>query len=122
MADTALVPLIWIGASLDVLRGLSETVQDEIGYGLYFAQRGRRHRSTKALKGFGGASVLEIITNAHGGTFRAVYTVRFAGVVYVLHVFQKKSKSGIRTPKTQINLVRRRLKIAEAHYRELAHG
>jgi phage-related protein len=97
-------------------------MQDKIGFGLYFAQRGRRHASAKVLKGFGGAGMLEIITNDAGGTYRGVYAVKFAGAIYVLHVFQKKSKKGIRTPRTQIDVIRRRLAVAEAHYRQSKHG
>lgn len=93
-------------------------VQDEIGYALYFAQQNRRHPAAKVLKGFGGAGILEIIEDDSGGTYRAVHTVKFAGVVYVLHVFQKKSKRGIQTPKVDINLIRRRLARAESHFRE----
>lgn len=118
MADGALRPVIWIGSSLDDLRRLSDTVQDEIGYAIYFAQQGRRHTSAKVLKGFGGAGVLEIVEDDAGGTYRAVYTVRYARVVYVLHVFQKKSKKGVRTPKIEVDLIRRRLAVAESHYRE----
>jgi phage-related protein len=121
MADGTLKAVIWIGSSLDDLRRLSDAMQDEIGYAIYFAQQGRRHRSAKVLKGFGGAGVLEIVEDDSGGTYRAVYTVKYAGVVYVLHVFQKKSKKGIRTPKTEIDLIRRRLAVAEAHYREHKH-
>ena len=117
----ALRPVIWIGSSLDDLRRLSDAVQDEIGYAIYFAQQGRRHTSAKVLKGFGGAGVLEIIQDDAGGTYRAIYTVKYAPVVYVLHVFQKKSKKGIRTPKIEIDLIRRRLAVAEFHYREHKH-
>jgi phage-related protein len=113
--------VIWIGSSRDDLRRFSEAVQDEVGYAIYFAQRRRRHTSTKVLKGFGGAGVLEIIENDAGGTYRAAYTVKFAGVVYVLHVFQKKSKRGIQTPGTEIELIRRRLALAESHYRTHKH-
>jgi phage-related protein len=121
MADGIPKPLIWIGPSLNDLRRLSETVQDEVGYALYFAQQGRRHPSAKVLKGFGGAGVLEIIEDDAGGTYRAAYTVKFAGVVYVLHVFQKKSKSGIATPKSDLDLIRRRLAVAHSHYQEHQH-
>jgi phage-related protein len=121
MAEGALRPVVWIGSSLDDLRRLSDAVQDEIGYAIYFAQQGRRHTSAKVLKGFGGAGVLEIIEDDAGGTYRAVYTVRYTRVVYVLHVFQKKSKKGIRTPKIEIDLIRRRLAVAESHYREHKH-
>src|SRR5271170_5919521 len=121
MADGVLKPVIWIGSSRNDLRRLSETIQDEIGYALYFAQQGGRHPSAKVLKGFGGAGVLEIIEDDAGGTYRAVYTVKFAGAVYVLHVFQKKSKKGIGTPKWEIELIRRRLAVAESHYRGQKH-
>lgn len=121
MAERILKPVIWIGSSLDDLRELSESVQDEIGYAIYFAQQGRRHSSAKILKGFGGAGVLEVVENDAGGTYRAIYTVKFAGVVYVLHVFQKKSKKGIKTPASEIDLIRRRLLAAESHYREHKH-
>jgi phage-related protein len=119
MAGGTLKPVIWIASSLDDLRRLSGAVQDEIGYALYFAQQDLRHPSARVLKGFGGAGVLEIIEHDAGGTYRAVYTVKFAGALYVLHVFQKKSKRGIQTPATEIELIRRRLSAAEAHYREL---
>jgi len=119
--DGVLKPVIWIGSSRDDLRRLSEPVQDEIGYAIYFAQQGQRHTSAKVLKGFGGAGVPEVIENDAGGTYRTVYTVKFAGAVYVLHVFQKKSKKGIQTPMSEINLIRRRLVVAESHYREHKH-
>jgi phage-related protein len=121
MAEGNLKPVIWIGSSHDDLCRLSSVVQDEIGYALYFVQQGKRHASTKVLKGFGGAAVLEIIADDPGGTYRGVYTVKFAGVVYVLHVFQKKSKSGIATPKVDIDRIRQRLAVAEADYREHKH-
>lgn len=121
MADGTLKPVIWIGSSRDDLRRLSDSAQDEIGYAIYFAQQGRRHPSAKVLKGFGGAGVLEVVEDDAGGTFRAAYTVRIAGAVYVLHVFQKKSKKGIQTPRTEIELIRRRLAVAESHYRLHKH-
>jgi phage-related protein len=99
MAGGDLKPVKWIGSSHEDLCRLSNSVQDEIGYALYFAQDGRRHPSAKILKGFGGSGVLEIIEDDAGGTYRAVYTTGFAGVMYVLDVFQKKSKRGIQTPK-----------------------
>ncbi len=82
------------------------------------AQQGEKHESTKPLQGFGGAGVLEVIDDFDGDTYRAVYTVKFKGVVYVLHAFQKKSKKGIATPKEEIDLVKKRLKAAEEHYKE----
>lgn len=83
---------------------------------------GGKHLDAKPLKGFKGASVLEVVENFDGNTYRAVYTVRFAGAVYALHVFQKKSKKGIKTPEPDINLVKSRLKNAEKHYRRTTGG
>ena len=87
-------PLIWVGSSRRDLRGFPDEVQDAIGYALYLVQIGQTPLAAKPLHGFGGASVLEIVEDFDRDTYRAVYTVRFAGVVYVLHVFQKKSKRG----------------------------
>ena len=84
-----------------------------MGYALYVAQQGGKHRDAKPLKGFGGAGVVEIVNDYRGDTFRAVYTVRLAGSVYVLHVCQKKSKSGRETPTIEINLIKQRLHDAE---------
>jgi phage-related protein len=95
---TAQKPLEWVRSSRDDLKGLPEDVQDEVGYALYLAQIGEKHPNAKPLKGFKGAGVLEVVDNYDGDTYRAVYTVRFAGVIYVLHAFQKKSKKGIATP------------------------
>ena len=89
-----------------------------MGYALYLAQVGRKHEAAKPLKGFGSAGVLEIVDATAGGTYRGVYTVRFAGVVYVLHCFQKKSKRGIATPKADIDLIKRRLVSASEDYRK----
>lgn len=79
---------------------------------------GGKHESAKPLKGFKGAGVLEVVENYDGDTYRAVYTVRFAEVIYVLHCFQKKSKSGIATPKQDLDLIQARLKTAEVEYEE----
>ena len=111
-------PVVWIGSSLDDLKEFPEEVQGEMGYALYLAQTGKKHISVKPLKGFGGAGILEIVTNFDRDTYRAVYTVKFAGVVYVLHAFQKKSKRGIATPKQDIDLIRERLKRAKQHYQD----
>ena len=89
-----------------------------MGFAINDAQNGEEHPRAKALKGFGGRSVLEVVDDEDGDTYRAVYTVRFAGVIYVLHAFQKKSKKGSETPKRDIELIKARLKLAEAHYRE----
>jgi phage-related protein len=111
-------PVRWIGRSRDDLREFPDDARREIGYSLSFAQRGEKHPSAKPLKGFKGAGVLEIVEDHRGDTYRAVYTVRFAQFVYVLHAFMKKSKSGIKTPQHEIELVQRRLKAAETDYRE----
>ena len=114
MTDGPLLkPVIWIGSSRKDLRAFPEPVQDQMGYALYVAQRGGMHRDTKALSGFGGAGVVEVVKDYRGDTFRAVYTLRFPVAVYVLHAFRKKSKQGIKTPHSDIDLVKRRLKDAE---------
>jgi phage-related protein len=97
-------------------------VKDDMGYALYLAQIGKKHESAKLLKGFGGASVLELVDDHDGDTYRAVNTVRFAAAVYVLHAFQKKSKKGRETPKSDIDIVRRRLRTAEDDARQPARG
>jgi len=88
-------------------------------HALYFAQCGEQHVAAKVLKGFGSAGVLEIVENAQGGTFRAAYTVKFQEAVFVLHVFQKKSKGGIATPKPEMDIIRARLKVAEKLSQEM---
>jgi len=97
-------------------------VRKFFGHALDFAQRGGQHDAAKPLKGFGGAGVVEIVEDDVGGTYRAVYTVKFAEAVFVLHCFQKKSKSGIATPKEDMDIIRARLKVAEALAKELRHG
>ena len=111
-------PLFWIGRSYDDLVAFPEDVRRTFGYALGMAQQGGKYVDAKPLHGFGGAGVVEIIEDHRGDTFRCVYTTRLAGVVYVLHAFQKKSKSGIQTPKQEIELVRERLKRAEEHHRQ----
>jgi phage-related protein len=114
MADEPpLKPVIWVGASLKQLREFPAPVQDHIGYALYVAQRGGKHQDAKVLSGFGGAGVLEVIKDYRGDTFRAVYTLKYAGMIFVLHAFQKKSKSGRETPRRDIELIRQRLREAE---------
>ena len=103
-------PLNWIGSAYRDFCVFPDEVKSEMGYGLFLAQIGGRHRKAKTLSGFGGAGVIEIIDDHRGDTFRTVYTVRFASAVYVLHAFQKKSKSGIATPHSDIELVKRRLR------------
>ena len=114
--------LIWIGSSKKDLMALPPGVRKFFGHALDFAQRGEQHGAAKPLKGFGGAGVVEIVEDDASGTYRAVYTVKFAEAVFVLHCFQKKSKSGIATPKEDMDIIRARLKAAEALAKELRHG
>lgn len=109
-------PVVWIGSTRADLASFPEEVKDVMGYALYLAQCGRKHASAKPLRGFGGAGILEIVEERAGDAYRVVYTVRLAGRVYVLHAFQKKSKSGIKTPKAEIALVRSRLRRAEEEH------
>ena len=111
--------LVWIGSSKKDLMALPAGVRKFFGHALCFAQRGEQHVAAKVLKGFGGAGVLEIVENAQGGTFRAAYTVKFKESVFVLHVFQKKSKDGIATPKPEMDIIRERLKVAEKLSQEM---
>ena len=106
-------PVIWVGSSRKDLRGFPGPVQDHIGYALYAAQQGGKHRDAKALTGFGGAGVVEIIKDHRGDAFRAVYTLRHAEAVYLLHAFQKKSKTGRETPRRDMELIAQRLREAE---------
>lgn len=119
MVDAPLFkPVIWVGSSRKALREFPEPVRDHVGYALYVAQKGGKHRDTKALSGFSGAGVVEIIKDFRGDTFRAVYTVRYAGAVYVLHAFQKKSKTGRETPRHDMDLIKQRLREAEQMAKE----
>jgi phage-related protein len=111
-------PVIWVGSSRRDVRGFPREVRRDLGIALYAAQQGEIDPSAKPLRGFGGGSVLEIVARHHGDTWRAVYTVRYADAIYVLHAFQKKSKSGIATPKQEIALIRQRLSEAERLHRE----
>lgn len=111
-------PVRWVGTSLRDLRSFPLAVRRDIGQALFTAQKGETDQAVKPLKGFGGASVLEIAASYHGTAWRAVYTVRFQDVIYVLHVFQKKSAKGIATPAREIDLIKQRLKEAQRDYRE----
>ncbi len=122
MADEVVKPVAWIGSSYKDFRSFPDPVQDAMGYALYWAQIGDLHESAKPLKGFGGASVVEIVEDYSTDTYRAIYTVRFTGIVYVLHAFQKKAKTGRKTPEQEIDLVRRRLRIAEEDYARWTRG
>lgn len=107
----------WVGSSRSDLQSFPPGVRSEVGRALYAAQRGGIDPAAKAMKGFGGRSVLEIVASHGGDTWRTVYTVRYKDAIYVLHAFQKKSKSGIATPQKEIDLVRKRLADAEHDYR-----
>jgi phage-related protein len=111
-----LKPLFWIGPSKKDLKDFPVEVRRAMGFALFQAQAGGKHVDAKPLKGFGGAGVLEVVADERGSTFRAVYTVRFAGAVYVLHAFQKKSKHGVKTPKAEMDLIHKRLRVAEKRY------
>ena len=110
-------PVEWIGSCRADLRDFPQEVRRVMGQAIDDAQHGGEHPAAKALKGFGGRGVLEVVDDFDGDTYRAIYTVKFAGVVYVLHAFQKKSTRGIATPQHQIDLIRARLVRAEAHYK-----
>jgi phage-related protein len=123
-AADPLKPLIWVGRSRRDLQALPDMVADTFGYALYqllveHAQAGKKHPQAKPLRGFGSAGVLEVTEDWDGNTYRAVYTVRLAGRVFVLHVFQKKSKRGIATPQSEMNMIQERLKIAVQVAKEL---
>ena len=112
-------PLVWIGSSKRDLMALPMPIRKFFGHALDFAQRGDKHEAAKILKGFGGAGVLEIVEDGRGGTYRAVYTIKFKEAVFVLHVFQKKSKHGMATPKPDLDIIRERLKVAEQLVKEM---
>jgi phage-related protein len=100
------------------LKAFPKRVRSDIGQALYTAQMGETDPAAKPLKGFGGASVMEIVDRHDTNTYRAVYTVQFADVIYVLHAFQKKSKRGISTPQKDLDLIRGRLAEAQRLYRQ----
>lgn len=102
-------PVIWVGSSRRDLKAFPQKVRADIGQALYAAQLGDTDPAAKPLKGFGGTKIMEIVDRHDTNTYRAVYTAQFAGVIYVLHAFQKKSKSGIATSRKDIELIRRRL-------------
>lgn len=118
MPQSPLKPVIWVGSSRRDFGAFPDPVKDRMGYALFVAQQGGKHADAKPLKGYAGAGVVEIVRDHRGDTFRTIYTVRLAGVVYVLHAFQKKSKTGRETPKAEIDLIDRRLRDAERIARE----
>lgn len=122
MSVKLIKPLIWIGSSKKDILNFPEPVKDVMGYAIHLAQVGEKHPDAKPLKGFGGTKTLEVVDDYDSDTYRAVYTVKFDEVVYVLHCFQKKSKKGIDTPKSDIDLIKRRLKDAEELHRRRKKG
>jgi phage-related protein len=109
-------PVKWVGSSKRDLVAMPEDVMDVFGHAIDLAQAGGKHRDAKVLAGFGSAGVVEVVEDHHGDTYRAVYTVKFAGWIYVLHCFQKKSKSGTATPQPDLDLIASRLKAARADF------
>lgn len=116
MSKQARKPLKWIGSAKRDLDSMPEDVKDLFGHAIDLAQAGGKHQDAKALSGFGSAGVLEVVEDFRSDTYRAVYMVKFAGWVYVLHCFQKKSKSGIKTPKEDMDMINARLKAAKQDY------
>ncbi|CAN5457446.1 type II toxin-antitoxin system RelE/ParE family toxin [soil metagenome] len=111
-------PIKWISSSYKDLLDFPKQAMREVGHALFVVQQGQMAKNSKPLLGFGGASVLELVEDWDGNTYRAVYTVRFDDAVYVLHCFQKKSRSRASTPKYEIELVKRRLRMAEEEHRK----
>ena len=109
-------PIKWVASAKRDLDAMPEDVKDVYGHAIDLAQAGGKHLDAKPLSGFGSAGVLEVVEDFRGGTYRAVYTVKFAGWVYVLHCFQKKSKNGIKTPKEDLELIDARLKAAKVDF------
>lgn len=115
--DKAMKELNRIGSSKKDLLKFPLSVKKEMGHALFIAQEGSKHKDAKPLKGFGSAKVLEIVIGDGSGTYRTMYTVQYEEVVFVLHAFQKKSKTGIETPRQNMDLVEQRLKKAQEEYR-----
>lgn len=109
--------LEWVASSRKDFREFPD-VQDEAGYDLWLVQQGRMPSTAKAMRGFGGADVVELVESYDTNTYRVVYTVRFKQVIYVLHALQKKSKQGIKTPKKDVDLIKSRLQLAAQDYAE----
>lgn len=117
-----LTPLFCVGGSLKELRSFPDRVKDKVGYALFLAQSGDKHRAAKPLSRFGGAGVIELVEDNAGDTYPAVCTVRYAGAVYVLPALQKKSNRGSQTPAHAMQLIRSRLKLAEAAHHRTIEG
>lgn len=119
--NNLLKPVRWVGSSKADLKRFPDPVLRRIGFAIYQAQTGLRHRDAKPLRGFG-SGVLEVVARYDGDTFRVVYAIRFEATVYVLHAFQKKSARGSQTPKRELDLIARRLSAAERHHKETPSG
>jgi len=111
--------LIWVGSSYEDLKDFPPSTLGAMGYALYLAQEGKKHAHTKVMSGMGNAKVLEVRENDKSGTYRVIYTIEMEDFVFVLHAFQKKSKSGIATPKKELDLLKNRLKEAKVIYKSL---
>ena len=116
-----LKPLLWVGSSKEDLMQFPSSVRRHVGFALYQAQAGVRHRDSKQLKGLG-SNVLEVVSRHDGDTYRTVYTVRWKAAAHVLHAFQKKAMRGAMTPKPEIDLIKRRLQAADQHYADTFVG
>lgn len=110
--------IYWVASAKNDLDAMPAIVQDTFGFALHLAQAGHKHPDAKPLKGFGGSGVLEVVENLQGNTYRAVYTLKIANAVYVLHCFQKKSTKGDETPKPDMELIRDRLKFVLSHSKD----
>jgi phage-related protein len=117
MVNDNLKPVFWIGSSRSDLRAMPQQVRNDIGQALYAAQQGMTDPAAKPLRGFGGARVMEIVERYRTDAYRAIYTAHFATAIYVLHVFQKKSKTGIATPKQDIDLIKKRFAQAQRDHK-----
>ncbi len=115
-------PLKWVGSSYEDLNAFPKGICQAMGYALHLAQIGEKHLKAEVFKGMGSAKVLEIRENDRNGTYRVVYTLEMKEFVFVLHAFQKKSKSGIATPKQQIELIYSRLNAAKEWYKKFTEG
>jgi phage-related protein len=115
-SDSKKRPVEFVASARAALRGLPKEVRCVFAYAILLAELGGKHPDAKPLKGYGGAGVVEVVENFDGNTYRAVYTIQFEGVVYVLDAFQKKAKKGKATPKVDLDRINERLKLAREHY------
>ena len=118
MAAGKLKPIIWVRSSKEDLKRFPVMAQKHIGFALKMAQMGEKHPDAKPMRGFGSGSVVEVVEDYDRSAYRAVYTVRFAEAVYVLHCFQKMSRHGIATDQRDLDLIKERLARAEELHRQ----